>query len=176
MKRLCLLLLLITYLVTSCSPVSVVYKDERKGDFSRYRTFDFKDFSVDNQTVVPTRPDAVDYLQSAIQRELVTKGFKKVEQSPDLLVNIGVVITQEVTTRTTDIRDAPVYMGTRNYHWESEEVVVNQYREGTVLIDLIDARQNELVWEGSAKSILSKKPDKMEKRIDEALAKLFKDF
>ncbi len=176
MKRLCLFLLLIMYLATSCSPVSVVYKDERKGDFSRYRTFDFKDFTVDNQTVVPTRPEAVDYLKSAIQRELVTKGFKKVQQNPDLLVNIGVVLTEEVQTRTTDIRDAPMYMGTRNYHWESEEVVVNQYREGTVIIDLIDARQNELVWEGSAKSVLAKNPDKLEKRINEALAKLFKDF
>lgn len=176
MKRLFLLLAILVYLTTSCSPVSVIYSDERKGDFSRYRTFDFKEFTVDNQTVVPTRPEAVEYLKSAIQRELVVKGFKKVEQSPDLLVNIGVVITDEVTTRTTDIRDAPVYMGTRNYHWESEEVVVNQYREGTVIIDLIDARRNELVWEGSAKSVLAKNPSKMEKRIDEALAKLFKDF
>ena len=169
------LFLSLVFASVACSPVSVVYTDPAVGNFQmKYRTFDFLDFTVDNQTAVPANPRGVDYLKAAIERELIVQGFKKVERDPDMFINIGVVISDEVQTRQTDIRDAPLYMGTRNYYWESEEVVVNQYREGTVMVDLVDADKNELIWEGAAKAAIIKNPDKMKKRIDEMIAKLMK--
>ena len=41
-------------------------------------------------------------------------------------------------------------MGQRNYHWESSEIVVREYEEGTVTLDFVDRAKNLMVWQGVA--------------------------
>jgi len=141
---------------------------------SNYQTFDFLDFDMKILIDIERRPENVDYLKAAIQRELEAKGLTRSE-TPDLLVNIGVLLEEKVQTRETDIREMQ-YMGQRNYHWEVEEIPIGTYNEGTVNIDLVDAAQNKRVWEGSASSVLVKKNTKMQKRIDQGIKKAFKKF
>ena len=94
-------------------------------------------------------------------------------------INIGRSITDVAHTRETDYRDIR-YSGQRNYQWESDEVVVNEYKEGTVVLDCVDTSNGTLVWQGIAASILEgdldKRNDKMAGRIDAAMEKLFKRF
>jgi len=78
-----------------------------------------------------------------------------------------------VQTRETTIREAPRYIGQRNYHWQSQEVVVGRYEEGTATVEIVDAAHREVVWQGAVKSILTSNPTKLTKRIDDAIAALF---
>ena len=82
-------------------------------------------------------------------------------------------------TRETDYRDIR-YSGERNYQWESDEVIVNEYKEGTVVLDIVETSSGNLVWQGIAASILegelNKKNTKMAARIDAAIEKLFRRF
>lgn len=139
---------------------------------SAYKTFDFLDFDMKVLVDVDRRPENVDHLKAAITRELEAKGLSQ-SDTPDLLVNIGVLVEEKIQTRETSAREMQ-YMGQRNYTWQVEEIPIGTYNEGTITIDLVDASQNKRVWEGVASSVLLKNNTKMQKRIDQGVKKAFK--
>ena len=141
---------------------------------AQYQTFNFLEYDVQILVDVERRPENVDHLKAAIARELEAKGLSQ-SDNPDLYVNIGVVVKEEVQTRETDIREMQ-YLGQRNYHWEVQEIPIGTYNEGTVNIDLVDAAKNERVWEGSASAVILKNNTKMQKSIDKGMKKAFKKF
>ena len=50
---------------------------------------------------------------------------------------------------------------------------VTEYKQGTLVVDVWDAKTNKLIWRGLADSItVSNKPVKMLKRVDKALEKM----
>ncbi len=52
---------------------------------------------------------------------------------------------------------------------------VSTYLEGTIIVDIIDREQNQLVWRGVITSALSKKSSSDEK-IDQAMTRVLSDF
>jgi len=141
---------------------------------SKYQTFDFLDFDIKLLTEHQVNEENIDYLKSAIVEELGKKGMKQ-SSDPDLAINIGVVIEEEVQTRETDYRDMR-YMGQRNYHWEVEEVVVGTYKVGTVSIELVDTEQNKAVWENSDANVIRNTGKNAQKKIDKGVSRVFKKF
>jgi len=140
---------------------------------SKFQTFDFLDFDVQLLTDHKINQENVDYLKTAITKQLEAKGLSQ-GSNPDLAVNIGVVVEEETQTRETDIRDMR-YMGQRNYHWEVEEVVVGVYKVGTVSVELVDTRANKAVWEKSDSNVIRKQKG-VQKKIDKGVARIFKKF
>jgi len=140
---------------------------------AQYQTFNFLEYDAQILVDVERRPENVDYLKAAIARELEAKGLSQ-SDDPDLFVNIGVVVKEEIQTRETDIRTDMHYLGQRNYSWQAQEVPIGTYNEGTVNIDLVDAAKNERVWEGSASAVILKNNTKMQKRIDSGMKKALK--
>ena len=51
-----------------------------------------------------------------------------------------------------------------------------EYRVGTLVVDIFDAKGKNLLWRGIAQDELSDKPDKNAKKLGKASDKLFKDF
>ncbi len=106
-----------------------------------------------------------------------TLGIQEVKNGGALRLNIGIVVNEEVQTHETDIRtDGMRYMGQRNYHWESKEVVVDRYKEGTAKIDLVDSLGNIGVWSGTVARTITENKSKTEERINKAISILFKKF
>jgi hypothetical protein len=50
------------------------------------------------------------------------------------------------------------------------------YKEGTLVVDLYDANSKQLIWRASAEDTLSDKASKNEKNLDKGVAKMFKGF
>ena len=161
-----LVLLSIMLLTAGCMPVRVVSTDAKVDDFSNYRTYGF--YQVEQEGPY------LDVLKSAISEQLNRKGYESAP-NPDLMINIGSSVEEKVQTRETDYRDI-AYMGQRNYSWQSEEVIVNQYKEGTVVLDFVDVSSNQMVWQGVAAGTISGKETEMVKRIDKAMEMLFESF
>jgi len=113
-------------------------------------------------------------LKRAVTRQLEARGLQKADQ-PDLWVNIGMVTEQRTQTRQANFQTdgLPYYIGQRNYRWQAGDIPVGQYQEGTATIDLVDAARKELVWQGTTSAILSRKPIKAAKQIDEGVADVF---
>ena len=142
---------------------------------AQYQTYNFLEFDSQVLVDIERRPENIDHLKAAISRELEARGLTQ-SDNPDLHVNIGVVVKEEVQTRETNVREDMRYLGQRNYTWQVQEVPVGTYNEGTVTIDLVDAAKSELVWEGAASAVILKNNDKMKKRIDSGIKKAFKKF
>ncbi len=174
MKKLLPLFILITFY--SCSPVRVVSTEVKDDiDFASYSTFNFMDISMKNDSLNMEAVPEVDHLKAAIALQMEALGYTRSE-NPDLWVNIGLMVEEKVQTRETNIRDAPIYIGQRRYHWESEEVVVAEYELGTVTIDIIDAQANERIWEGVAAGTITDNDARMENRINDAMELLFNRY
>ena len=53
---------------------------------------------------------------------------------------------------------------------------VNTTPEGTLFIDLIDAKTKELIWQGEGTGYLTKNTDKKDARIKEFVAKILDQY
>ena len=68
--------------------------------------------------------------------------------------------------------------GGRYYGWGGQNIDVHEYTQGTLILDFVDTKNKHLVWRGSAQGALpdNPTPEKIEKKINEAVAKLLEKF
>jgi hypothetical protein len=139
------------YLAMACTGVRVINTEQGENvDFTHYKTFNFYQLSAAGDTISQGFEQRMAILKDAISKELNKRGFTLSNANPDILVNIGIVVKEEVQTRQTDFRtDAPKYIGQRNYSWKSETIEVGRYRQGTATVHLVDALQNKMIWKGA---------------------------
>lgn len=170
------LVILLAIAFCSCSPVRVL-ETEADPEFalSQYKTFDFfqLESTVDSSEYFA---ENANLLKEAIARELQARGLTQSSSAPDLLVNIGITVKDKVQTRETNFRDAPRYMGQRNYTWKSEEIVVRRYKEGTVSVHLVESPTRKMVWNGVVAGTIPDNENKLPETIDEAMRKLFAEL
>ena len=169
-------IIILCLLLVACSSVSIK-NVKRANDFtlSKYKTFGFFDVDASGNALGPDYASNLNLLKDAIRTEFMKKGIVLAD-NPDLMVNIGTVVSEEVQTRETSFANAgdrTAYMGQRNYSWHSQEVVVGTYKQGSVTLDLVDRESNKLVWQGTAESILPGKESKVPALIEEGMEKLF---
>lgn len=116
-------------------------------------------------------------LKQATRAQLERLGFKYAEAEPDLQVNFFVKIEDKQRLRSTPSG----YYGYRSGYYGTwggyPYVETVDYREGTLSIDLVDAKRKQLVWqgvaEGEVKSESMKNPGPA---IDAAVTKIFSNF
>jgi hypothetical protein len=153
--------------LTGCASVNVGSYAARGTDVRQYRTYNWAstagqptgDPRLDNNKIVQ------EYVQTAIEHHLRIKGLKKAV-SPDLLVRYYTNVKQEVYTNGHVPGDP-----------HCEDCHAEVYDRGTLLIDLVDARTERLVWRGWAEGSLDgviDDQDWMEERLDEAVARILR--
>lgn len=128
--------------------------------FSRYATFDFMEREERGETrTYATLGDQ--RVIRAVTSELEARGYRRVADNPDLLVNFAMT-----TEKVQDVRSVPAVLPPPWYGWRggyyypwpaySYETRVDTYQRGTLYIDLIDAERRQLVWEGTATGRVTK--------------------
>ena len=172
-----LLFVFAAFILSSCGGPKVISTQSAPGtDMSKYKTFDFYQLHASGDTIPGKFKERSAMMQDAIATQLSSRGLTRLSEKPDLLVNIGIVVKEEVQTRTTDIRDAPRYMGQRNYHWESEEKVIDEYRVGTATVEMVDAATNALVWKSVVEDVIPDKDSKVAETIQKGMQEMFSKF
>ena len=130
-------------------------------NFSQYRTFGFAN---------PLGTDRGGY-QSSVSQQLKTsaraqleaRGLRYVESDPDLVVNFGAALDQKYRVSSTPAPTMGIgYYGYRTgmysaYPMYQDQTTVTPYNEGTLNIDIADARRRQLVWEGVVRSTVNDK-------------------
>lgn len=171
------LFIFLCILVFGCSSVRIKGVQQADGfTLSKYKTFGFFQVDAKGDAIGPNYNTNLELLKKAIAKQMEAKGLSQTSENPELMVNIGIVISEEVQTRQTDFSnpaDRAAYMGQRNYSWQSQTVEVGRYREGTVTLDFVDRASNKLVWQGSAESVVPEKEKNVPALIEEGMAALF---
>ncbi|MBA4275392.1 DUF4136 domain-containing protein [Flavobacterium sp.] len=175
MKAIKIIPVLLFFIMSSCGSSINVYSDfDKNTDFSPYKTYAFHQKSIDKVQI--SELDKRRILQ-AIESELGKKGMTKSE-TPDLLINIFTKEKQEV--------DVNQYYNNWGYGWRGYRYGypfywggyphVSTSVEGTLFIDLIDAKKNELVWQGEGVGYLTQDRSKKEAIINEFVAKILAQY
>jgi len=163
-----LLLLLTGATAALAQDVNVNYVPGK--DFSPYKTYKWVEIQG------AEKPDAIvdTQIKQAIDKALAGKGFTKATgETADLFIGYQVAVTQERQWNT---------YGTGGYGWRygggMNTATSSTIHIGTIALDMYDVAAKELVWKGQASKTLSgeKDPEKRQKNIDKAMAKLLKDF
>lgn len=164
-------------LLAACSPYKVLRGEAHKPPqiMQTYRSYEFLETDLNALAAMSVTPEQVEALKAAIARQLDARGYVRGADNPDLLVNIGLNVAEKTQTRETNIREAPRYIGQYRYSWRSQTVPVGTYREGTLSVDVVDARQHDLVWEGAVSSVLTRKTG-TDAELDKAMSRLFEKF
>ena len=179
--RLIAIVVIATVLV-GCSTNNIRFDYDESVDFGQYRTYDF----IDN-----AGPDGEgyqslfsNYMMNAIALEMEKRGYVKAE-NPDLFVNFNASLEDKTQVRqtTTPTTVSPYYGYRRGYYdpWVGygygTETTVSQYTEGTVNIDLIDAREKRLVWEAvSVGRVTDKALENLQATINEGVPEFFEFY
>ena len=140
-----------TLLIAGCSTrPSVDYDRAAASKFASYKSFviDSREARSSYQDVVLS-PIVDRRIERAIARELEAKGFQQQPSAQDFRITFNTA-----TKTVTDIDDLGVgtspfrrypYWGNSGY----SRIYVDQYEEGTFIIDIIDNQSKELVWRGA---------------------------
>lgn len=153
---------------------------DRTANFNGYRTFDFipeagrSPTGGDYSTLIAQR------IVTAIEREMAARGYVRA-QNPDLLVNFRVTVKNIQKVSTVPSAGPPAYNyrygAYRGWPAYSYETWVREYDEGTLLIDLVDASRQQLVWEGAGTGrVTQKKLDNIEATVNAAVAAIFEQY
>jgi len=169
MKMFKLFVLLCIGILTSCSSVKVISDYDTKVDFSSYKTFAFYKKGIDKASVSDLDKKRI---MRAIENELIKKGFSK-SVNPDVLISIFTKSREQVNVTDNNIGYGfgwgynPWFMG------GSTNFNINQYTEGTLFIDFIDKKNNELIWQGIGSGAMKMSNiEKKEKRINDLVNKI----
>jgi len=170
MKRTALLLagLLLVPMVLLAQKTSFDY--DKTANFSTLKTYALKDGKKVGDPLIDKR------IEAAIEAELAAKGLTPAASAPDLSVTYHVAFDkkQDITAYST---------GGAGYYrwgggWGTTDVRVNEILMGTLVVDIADAKKNELVWRGiGVKEVdVQAKADKRDKNINSAVKKILKNF
>jgi hypothetical protein len=156
--------------VLTCANAQQIQIDfDKRADFGQYKTYSWQAVQVGNALWEPRIKDAVDM-------QLAAKGWKRVDDGGDVAL-LAVGTTQ--VERTLDTFYNGVGGGWR---WRgfggfgSSTTTERDYKEGTLVVDMFDRQSKQLIWRGRAEDMLSNNPEKNEKKLNKAVAKMLKKF
>lgn len=142
-----LVVLLLATMGSGCATEMHVQLDQET-DFSQYRTWGWKPREPSARR---TRPSALDLqLARQIQSALLGRGLYYVDEDPDLLISVRLVITPEqITEQTTPaVQSLSSLHDSGSFEIQATETAVHHYERGRLAVEAIDARQHREVWRG----------------------------
>lgn len=143
-------------LLTGCASGPDIRSDyDPTVDFSEYRTYGFfQPLGLEGQGYESIIGNM---FREALSREMEARGYTR-SDNPDLMLNVSARL-QDKTKVTTYNDPYPMggYYGYRRGYYDpwygygfNTTTHVSQYTEGTVNIDMVDADEKRMVWEGVA--------------------------
>lgn len=159
-------------LLASCSSVIVNSDYDKQVDFTAYKTYAFHKTGIDKAEISDL--DKKRILRS-IDETMTAKGFAKSE-TPDLLIAFFTKEREEVNVNQFNAGWGYGWgWGWNPYLWGGN-TSVSRHTEGTLYIDIIDAKKKELIWQGEGEGVLTKDTNKKDEVIKEFVTKILAQY
>ena len=159
--------------VSGCATINAGADFDPAVRLDQYRTFDWGggdslpvgDPRLENNPFFDSR------VRSAVELELAAHGLRRATGSPDLLVHYHASVRQRV-----DVVRADEERGYSSPRSGGSDMVL-EFEEGTLIVDLADAKSKAVLWRGWSQTDvggLIDNPREMEKRIQESVRLMMK--
>lgn len=185
-KILAIPLLLVLFL-SSCTSVRVLSDYDKTTNFNDFKSYAFYKTGIDKAQISDLDKKRI---LRAIETEMGSRGFVK-SDAPDILVSIFTKEREQVDVYNNYWGGgygwgwSPYYWGGYGPGWGGYGPgwgwggnSVSTRTEGSLYIDLIDAKNKELVWQGKGVGNLSssKNIEKKEARIQEFVSEILQQY
>lgn len=166
--------LLLPLLLLACGPAITTYTDHDPAyEVSGFATFDWSD-----KTDVEAGKNPLFYnelndkrIKSAVEKELTSRGYIHSETHPDRVLHYHIVVHDE------SVVSPEPYGYFYGPYWMRARMHVYTYREGTLIIDMMDPQTKNLVWRSWATAPLDMiSENDVDGVIHRAVSKMFKGF
>ena len=141
-------------------------------DFGAYETFAWgaRDELPTGDPRFDSNPFFDNRTRAEVEAQLVERGYAMAPaDEADLLVHYHIVIRERVD----------VYTPERDVAYEHAETEMREYEEGTLMLDVVDARTDKVIWRGWAQSDMTgvlNDPSAMVSRIHESCRRMLAMF
>lgn len=163
MKRLGVLLVTLSALVfAGCTTQPRVETDYQADfDFSSLKTFDVAETKQDSKESILVSPFTLSHIHSSLEGELARRYQSTATGAkPDFVVSYHVVIEEKIDPRSYNDLYGFGYYG-RGYRYPSPFLYgagtgVQVYNQGSLIIDIVDAKTEKPIWRGVSEKRLSR--------------------
>lgn len=164
---------------------------DRSVDFGQYKSYAFTRPDIrTGKNPIYSSPLLMQHIQGNLGRELTNRGLTQQAANPDLLVKVHTYT--ENKTRT--VMHSPSYAPFFPYRWGfapyrfgylpywggyyggwNQRLYQENYTQGTLLVDMIDAKTKQLVWRGAIQGVIDN-PNRLERQVARGVRKIMKDY
>jgi len=167
LQRVALMLMGLMLLFAARSSAQDVKTDyDRNANFAQYKTYSWEKIKTQD-------PLMVDRIKGAVNGALAAKGFMEVPAGGDISI-VAMETTQNQQSLDT------FYNGFGGgWRWGGfgdATTTTENYKVGTLVVDLFDTNSKKLLWRGSASDTLSTKSEKNIDNLNKGVEKMFKKF
>jgi len=157
-------------LLGGCMSVRYSHQQDPGTDFSKISTFYCAEAVEEVISSMPRYDNKANrgLIHETINKELIKKGYVFQEENPDMYIEYIILIEHRIDTvsqRTTNYR-----------YWAGFETDMYNYKKGTIFVNMVDSKKNNLIWQGKADSVLDRDPKYVKKKISKFIEMIFKDF
>jgi len=168
-KYLFTILMAATLGLSSCSPFQVRSDYAETANFNSYKTYKLR---IDDLNLNDIDKDRV---LNEVSKQLQMKGMNAGE-NPDLIVNIKANHKKVTDVQTS--RPFGMYGWGGSFGWGVgvNRTWTSNYNQGALILDLIDAKTQKLVWQGIGNGISVDSPKAKQKQIPEIVAEIMANY
>jgi hypothetical protein len=172
----------LTLSLAGCATTQVQSDYDPNFNFSQLSTYSWAERTSEGKDPAVYNNIVESRVKVAVNQALKAKGFSEVASNPSFLVAWHGAINQEHSINTVGTEYGygwGWYGGWGGPGMMTSTTYVSTWNEGTLIIDIVDAKANKMVWRGSAQSELDEHqndPQKMQEALNEAVDKMMATF
>lgn len=179
MTQLRLSTLVLAAALAGCSSVKVNTEYDPTAPYETYKTYAWNPTPPGAEQAPEVRnPQVRSLVISAIDREMKREGLTltSAESNPDFLVSVHGWAQSKIEVNNYGYAYGGAYRyGAYGTGYVVPVTDVREYKEGTLLLDFVDAKTKQLVWRGTATDTIVSTGD-LPKVIDGVVAELLRSY
>ncbi len=142
---------------------------DENAEFASYTTYAWKDGQAIDGSTIYANTLIDSRIKAAVSEQLNQVGMREVPSEPDVYITYFIGAKDRTEVDTFGYNAGP--------RWRSgwTDVMVRNYREGTVILDIIRVDGNELVWRAYITDSITN-PRDIEKKINKGAQKAFDKY
>ncbi|WP_428660712.1 DUF4136 domain-containing protein [Runella sp.] len=165
----------------SCTTVKV---NRSSANLAKYKSYAFMEPDVKaGRNPLYYNDIATQNVEAVVDNTLLEKGLQKNEDNPDLLVGYHFFVQQKTRTVTDPAPFYGPYMGWGRWGWRGwspgywgwGRTRTETYQDGTLVVDMVDARSKKLVWRGSIENAITS-PANITERLPKEVNKILEKY
>lgn len=180
----------VVLILHACSGIKVISDVDPTVNWSDHNTFEYYGWAEESDKVLT--PFDKERIENAFNEEFKTRGLEYVEKDGDMIVVLFIVLEQktQTTASTTGMGGygggyyGDFYGYGPGYGWgpgygggmSTTTIQEYDYEVGTLVIDVFDAKEEKLIWEGIGTKTVDENPETRDKNIPKSVMKIMSQF